>query len=264
MPSNPVQFPALDNGILAHLPVDLQIEKITRATRFPDGSLLFATAEARTRYSWTLRYENLNPTEWQRMLDFIAATQRGAASFAFYDPLGNLLAHSGNLEDAVWLAPPGLTVDPVLDAGQPKAFILTNPTALPLILSQSVSLAGSFSACFSVLAKWVGGAQFSLSLSDGVATASAAQSATAWSRHHVRLSSTELAATRMVSIIVPPTTQIIIAAPHLEIADSPGASLETGSQSGVFPNSWLVQKSFDTQSLAPGAHSITLRIESLR
>ena len=177
MPSNPIQFPALDNGMLTHLPVDLSIEKLSRATRFPDGSLLFAAAEAKTRYSWLLRYENLNPQEWQRLLDFIAATQRGAQSFTFYDPLGNLLAHSGNLEDSVWLTPPGLTVDPILDADQPKAFILTNPTAQPLALTQSVDLSGPFTACFSIRAKWAGGVNFSLGLSDAVHVASASHTA---------------------------------------------------------------------------------------
>ncbi len=264
MPANQIQFPALDSGMLAHLPVELSIEKMTRATRFPDGSLLFAANEARTRYIWVLRYENLNPQEWQRMLNFIAATQRGAASFTFYDPVGNLLAHSGNLEDSIWLAPPGLTVAPILDTNQSNAFILTNPTAQPLALSQSVSLVGPYTTCFSIRTKWVGGANFSLGLSDAVQSVSVSRTAGAWARHHVRLSSPGTPETRMASIIVPPTTQIIVAAPQLEIAANPGAPLETGSQSGVFPNSWLIQKSFDTQSVAPGAHSITLRIESFR
>jgi hypothetical protein len=264
MPSNPIHFPALDNGMLAHLPVELSIEKITRATRFPDGSLLFAASEARTRYSWLLRYENLNPQEWQRLLDFITASKRGASSFTFYDPIGNLLAQSNNLEDSIWLASPGLTVDPILDADQSNAFILTNATAQPLALSQSVSIAGPFTTCFSLRAKWAGGANFSLALSDAAQTSSVSRSATAWARHHVRLTSSGAPETRMVSIVVPPTTQIIVAAPQLEIAAHPGVPLETGAQSGVFPNSWLAQKSFDTRSAAPGAHSITLRIESLR
>lgn len=264
MPVNPVQFPALDNGILAQLPVELSIEKITRATRFPDGSLLFAASEARTRYSWLLRYENLSTQEWQRMQAFIAASQHGAASFAFYDPIGNLLAHSTDLEHSLWLAPPGLTVDPIADTDQENAFILTNPTALPLALTQSVALVGPFTTCFSIRAKWVGGVSFSLGLSDAVQVASVSRTAGAWARHHVRLASSGIPETRMVSIVVPPTTQIIVAAPQLEIGANPGAPLDTGSQSGVFPNSWLAQKSFDTRSAAPGAHSITLRIESLR
>ncbi len=264
MPHNPIQFPALDNGMLAHLPVELSIEKMTRATRFPDGSLLFAASETRTRYNWLLRFENLNAQEWQRLSDFISASRRGATSFTFYDPIGNLLSHSNNLEDSIWLASPGLTVDPILDADQSNAFILTNATAQPLSLSQSVSIAGPFTTCFSVWAKWVGGANFSLALTDTAQSSSVSRRSAAWARHHVRLSSSGNPETRMASIVVPPTTQIIVAAPQLEIAAHPGAPLETGAQSGVFPKSWLAQKSFDTRSAAPGAHSITLRIESLR
>lgn len=264
MPADPILFPALDNGMLAHLPVSLSIDKIIRSTRFPDGSLLTAAAEARLRYGWNLRYENLSQTEWQRLIDFIAATNRGAIPFAFPDPIGNLLAHSGDLQNSIWLAPAGLTVHPITVPEQPKAFILTNPTALPIEITQSVAVAGPFRTCFSILAKWTGGANFSLRLADDATAASQPSTAAKWSRHFVTLTSGPTAQTRTVGLTIPPTTQLLVSEPQLEIAAAPGAYLQTGAQSGIFPSAWLNQRSYDSQSNAPGAHSITLRIESLR
>jgi len=264
MPASPIAFPALDNGMLAQLPASLTIEKLIRGTRFADGSILSAAFQARLRYSWVLRYENLSTAEWQRFMDFIAASGRGLESFVFPDPLGNLLARSGNLESSVWLSPPGLTVDPIEDAAQPKSFILTNPTTEPLTLSQTVEITGGFRTCFSVAAKWDGAASFSLSLSDGVDTATSEATAHGWVRHSISLSSGSAAATRTVGITVPPTTQIVLSSPQLEIAAAPGAYLETGAVGASFPSAWLAQRSFDSRSNAPGAHSITLRIESLR
>jgi hypothetical protein len=264
MPTDPIQFPALDNGMITHLPVDLLIEKITRSTRFPDGSVLYAAAEAKVRYLWTLRYENLNDAEWQRFNSFVQTTRRGSASFAFFDPIGNLLASSVNLQSSAWIASPGLTVDTIADPDFENSYILTNPTGQPLSLSQTVGVAGSYSTCFSIYAKWAGSANFQMQLSSSVDSAQRSLVAASWKRHFVRLDATAAAQDRMATLTVPPTTQIIVAAPQLEIAKSPHAYLPTASSGGVFPLAWLAQDRFTTQSNAPGAHSITLQIESLR
>ncbi|MBM3758875.1 MAG: hypothetical protein FJW36_01380 [Acidobacteria bacterium] len=263
MPSNVNSFPALDNGMLAQLPVSLLIDDLSRTTRFPDGSLLGAAAESRLRYRWTLRYDNLGDAEWQRMVAFIDATGRGAESFAFPDPIGNLLAQSANLESSPWVASPGLVVDTISDLDQANAFILTNSAPLPLTLTQTVALDGPFKTCFSVMAKWAGGASFSLSLSDGTNSNQNSATANEWSRFAVVLSPAD-APSRLCSITVPANTQVIVASPQLEIAAAPGAHLATGLQSSLFPAAWLADQSYDSQSNAPGAHSITLRIESLR
>jgi hypothetical protein len=264
MPSNPLTFPALDNGMIAQLPVKLRIDRITRTTTFPDGTRLASPIDARLFYSWTLRFDNLSDDELNRVRDFIFSTQNGADSFIFPDPTGNLLADSANLESGIWLAPPGLTVDPFSDPSQPDAFILTNSTPAPLALTQTVSLSGPFATCFSVRARWDGGFPFSLGLTDGAASRTQPAVAGAWARHSVALFSMGAPETRTVSIIVPATTQIIVAEPQLEIAAAPGGYLKTGVEGSIFSPAWLAQSSFDESTNAPGAHSITLRIESFR
>jgi hypothetical protein len=264
MPDSPIQFPTLDNGMIAQLPVRLNIETITRETRFPDGSVVAANAEARLKYTWTLQYDNLNDAEWQRFMDFVATTHRGAVSFVFPDPIGNLLAQSGNLEHSIWLASPGLTVDPFEDPAQAKAFIITNPTAQPLQLSQTVSLEGAFRTCFSVLAKWDGGAGFEMGLTDGLGATSQLEVAGQWTKHYINLVSRPEAQTRTATITIPPTTQIIVSSPQLEISIAPGAYLETGAAGCIFADSWLAQQAYESRTNAPGAHAITLRIESFR
>ncbi len=264
MPANPKAFPVLDSGMIAHLPVRLEISKLTRATRFPDGSLLAAISEARLRYQWTLSYENLSQAEWQRLQDFIAANRRGSDAFVFPDPAGNLLAQSANLQGSTWIAPPGLTVDTIEDAERDNSFILTNPNTAPLELTQTVNLEGGFHTCFSIYAKWAGGTNFGMRLSDAANQTSKTRHASMWERNFVNLPSGEEALTRTVAIVVPPTTQIIVSAPQLEIAASPGAYLKTGDAGCIFTEAWLSQRAFESQSKAPGAHSMTLRIESFR
>ncbi len=264
MPTSAIAIPSLDNGMLAQLPVRLQMRRIAPANRFADGSILYAASEAKLQYNWTLRYENLNPQEWGRFADFFAATQSTNASFSFYDPMGNLLAQSSNLQSSVWIAPSALTVAPFSDAEVAGAFILTNPSSQPLTLTQSSGIAGPFETCFSVMSRWDGGAGISLSLSDGATARTLAFRAGAWSRNHIVMRGGTSSASRTAGIVVPAQTQLIVAAPQLEIASQPNAYVETGAQSGVFASAWLAQKQFDLHSPAPGAHSTTLYIESLR
>lgn len=264
MPTNLTTIPWLDNGMLAQLPVRMGMRRIAPANRFPDGSILYAASDAKLQYDWTLSYENLNDQELQRFADFFVATQSASASFAFYDPLGNMLTHSGNLQSSAWIAPSALVISPFVDPQVEGAFILTNPTSQPLTLSQSASVAGAFAVCFSVLTKWEGGASVALSLSDGGTTETRTLQAGAWTRNHVVKRGVESTVSRTAAIVVPPHTQLIVAAPQLEIASRPNAYVETGVHSGVFAAAWLSQKQIDLQSPAPGAHSIILHIESIR
>ena len=264
MPTNLRTIPWLDNGMLAQLPVRLEMRRVTPANRFPDGSILYAASEAKLQYNWTLRYENLNAQEWQRFATFFSATDGASAPFVFYDPLGNLLAQSVNLRGAVWIAPAGLAVVPFADANVNGAFLLTNSSSQPLTLSQTVGVAGPFETCFSVLTRWDGGAGFALSSSDGATNVSGEFLAGAWARKHVVMRGGESSASRTVGIVVPGNSQVIVATPHFEIASAPTAYVASGAQSGVFSAAWLNQKQFDLQSPTPGAHLITLHIESLR
>ncbi len=264
MPTNLTIIPWLNNGMLAQLPVRMGMRRIAPANRFPDGSILYAASDAKLQYDWTLKYENLNEQEWQRFADFFVTTQNGSASFAFYDPLGNMLAHSANLQNPVWIAPSALAISPYVDSDVAGAFILTNPTLQPLTVSQTAGVAGAFAVCFSVLSRWEGGASVALSLSDGGTTETRSFQAGAWTRNHLVKRGVESSISRTAAIVVPPHTQVIVAAPQMEIASRPNAYVETGVHSGVFSAAWLSQKQIELQSPAPGAHSIILHIESIR
>ena len=138
------------------------------------------------------------------------------------------------------------------------------PVQSPLTLTQTAGVAGPFETCFSVMSRWDGGAGISLTVSDGTTTQTRAFRAGSWSRDHIAMRGGASSASRTAGIVVPAQTQVIMAAPQLEIASQPNAYVETGAQSGVFASAWLAQKQFDLKSPAPGAHSTTLHIESLR
>ncbi len=264
MPLDPLVFPHLDGGALAQLPVRLTIERQIPRLRFPDGSEVRDSQNCALRYSWLLAYENLNATEWQRFRTFINEASMGARTFSFPDPLGNLLLQSRDLTASPWPPSAGLTVAPFADPLQPEAFILTNSSPAPLTLTQAVPLGGAFTSCFSLRAMWTSAAGLSLSLDTAAVTTTRSFTVGDWRTLHVTHTSSTPAASRLVSITVPPTSQVIVAAPQLELAAQPGAYHATGSASALFSQAWLDQPEFISQSLAPGAHSISLRIVSQR
>ncbi|WP_031498582.1 hypothetical protein [Bryobacter aggregatus] len=264
MPTDPIHFPYLDNGMLSQMPVRLELNRIAPANRFLDGSILYAASDAKLQYNWTLRYDDLSEAEWQRFTDFFAAIATGSEAFTFYDPLGNLLADTGNLESSSWIRPAGLALQSFSDPDVDKAYIVTNPTSAPLVLSQAVNVAGGFQTSFSLLVRWAGGMPFALAQSDGAQRLEQHFQATGWTRHFVAMKGVTSSASRSAEIVVLPTTQLIIAAPQLEIAAAPNAYSETGGHGGVFPQAWIGQKKLELQSPTPGGHSITLQIESLR
>jgi hypothetical protein len=262
MPVN-LTIPPLDNGLIAQLPVELEIRRSAPENRFADGTVMAAASEARSVYRWRLSLEHLNAAEWARYETFLALTKNGIAPFRFLDPLGNLLSHTSDLSAPVWLIPPGLTVAPFEDPEFSNAFILTNGTGQSLSMQQSVSMHAVYLGCFSVWAKWAGGAVFSLEQSSGAAFASVSAVAGEWSRHSACLRAESAGTSRMVSIVVPGNTQLIVAHPQLETAASAGPYVPTGGASGIH-EARLRQSAINLRSSAPGANSIQLLVESTR
>ena len=75
-----------------------------------DGSAVkLADAGAGTT-EWQLAYEGLTDAEAERLGAFFAAVEGTLNGFTFLDPVGNLLAWSGQLENAVWNKGPLLAV----------------------------------------------------------------------------------------------------------------------------------------------------------
>jgi len=264
MPDELVQFPALDTGMLAQLPMELEIERLVRETKFPDGSQVTSGVDSRLRYRWLIRYANLSDLEWVRFMEFFESSERGAKPFSFPDPMGNLVAQSQNLLDPVWDISPGLVVDRYEDPVFSSAAILTNSTPFALSLAQVAEVAGPFATCFSVYAMWPGVSSFSMMLSSSSESQTKPFTASEWSRYSVRIGLQASSSVRTVSIIVPPYSQLVVANPQLEIAAQPNAYRATGIRADLYSPAWMSQEYLAGQQPAPGAHSLTLQIESIR
>lgn len=262
MPSD-LWFPALQSGVCTHLPVELSVEEQGILNRFQDLSRIAETNRSRFVTRWAFQLEGIADTEAAGLDTFLGAVNNGQ-SFLFVDPFGNLLAHSGDLTAAAWLGNAGLVMTPYTDPVIGASWLLTNSSADPLEVSQTISLPATYATCWSAYLKTVGGDRPSLAIRAGVQIANASPAGGGWSRVSVALRPSGNAESRTAAIVVPPRSQALLAQPMLENAFRPSAYAPSGAKNAVYANCQLAQSDFVWKVTAPGAQSISFVVEAVR
>jgi hypothetical protein len=258
-----LEFPTLDNGLVAQLPIELRISKNIIHNQFRDRSVLANSTSARTKYSWSWTYSNISDAEMSRILYFWEQTGRGAKAIRFYDPLGNLLRHSEELATENWqrVGPIDVTeLDPVDGIRQ---YLLTNSGDTDAEIAQTVNVESLVSLVLSVRAKWAGAVNVVLASTAEGSEVNQNYSIDGSRVCELAIQSGIQGSIRRVSIRVPAHTQVIISEPQLEIGLRRGDYLMS-NEGGIFESAWIDPNQFRLWSTAPGSHSIFMNVLSFR
>jgi hypothetical protein len=265
MPVDPLLvFPASDAGFLAQFPVEYESQRRGPHNVFRGGAAIFSPAESRLKSRWALSFGHLSNGERDRMEEFLALAEGEGKSFLFFDPLGNLLQHSMDLENPVWVRSGAVDVAAFEDPQLGAAFVLTNSGTGWGSLEQTISFGHGFLGCFSLGLKWDSPVQVRLRIADADGQSELATSAMESRRAAIKRKAAATVASSTVSIQLAPNSQIIVAAPQLEIGAQASAYFPTGQRSGVVEKAYLRQDSYRWTSLAPHAHRLELIVESDR
>ncbi|SPF33181.1 conserved hypothetical protein [Candidatus Sulfopaludibacter sp. SbA4] len=144
-------YPQLATGAMSQFPVKKQRRLRTVVNRAADGSSV-KLADANGEYTeWTLQYTKLSDAELATLQQFFTAAEGTLNAFTFLDPASNLLAWTDQLNNAVWVPGPLLTVaggvaDPM---GGTNAWHLTNTGAGAQNISQTISAPAGYLYCLS-------------------------------------------------------------------------------------------------------------------
>jgi hypothetical protein len=263
-PSNPLVFPASDNGYIAQYPVRYEAKRIGPQNEFADSSRILSSVESRLLCRWNLPYAYLNDAERDRFEAFLDGAEGQGRVFRFFDPIGNLLRHSADLTHPVWERNGNLEVTAWQDPEIGPAFVVTNTSPDWRALQQSVGFGYGFQGCFSVRAKWDSPVPLRVRMTDAEGNAEVTVAVAEAQRPFVRRKSGPTIASTTLSLEIPPNSQIILAQPQLEIGAQPAGYLPTGERSGIVENAWLSQSEYRWLSPAPSAHQINLVVESSR
>ncbi|MCZ2156387.1 MAG: hypothetical protein LC114_21200 [Bryobacterales bacterium] len=108
----PHYFPPLQGGLGAQYPIRQVTRYRTVVNACDLTSSLRASDPGAQRLAWWLRYQGLAGSEAAALESFFRTVRGPMDSFVFLDPEANLLAHSEDLDEAVWQKSSGLVMVP--------------------------------------------------------------------------------------------------------------------------------------------------------
>jgi hypothetical protein len=258
-------FPQLPSGAPAQFPIKKHCAQRTIVNTLTDGHVVRLADPGAALSQWQLLYQNLADAEIAILQQFFATCEGQLNAFTFLDPLGNLLAWSEALDQAVWEASSLLQMtagiaDPT---GGTAATRIANPTASDLTLQQTINAPGWFSYCFSLYVRSQGSAGVTLFLQAGAASINNPYVLQAeWNR--IRLSGRLNTTTGSLSagIVIPAGQSVDVFGFQLEPQPVPSIYKRSLSASGVYANAHFGDDAFAYTTSAPNSHACTLTITS--
>src|SRR6266508_229011 len=103
-------FPQLSTGALVQFPLIKKRTIRTVVNRTEDDHEVRSADEGGGRTEWELQFTALSDEERRTLESFFTAVEGSLTSFTFLDPLANLLARSGELDQAEWEKDPALSL----------------------------------------------------------------------------------------------------------------------------------------------------------
>ena len=238
-------YPQLGTGALSQFPIRKQRHTRTVINLAADGRTIRLADPAGATTTWQLEYAELTDSEAGAIEAFFTTVEGTLNGFTFLDPVGNLLAWSGQLDDAVWVRGPMLSLaggeaDPADGA---LAWRLANTGAGPQTITQTLASPGDYVYCFSVFAR----AQANTSVTAG------------WNR--IAFTGTGAAGAESVEfgLEVPAGATVDVYGPQAE--PQAGASVYRASTlGGVYPDARLRDDELAITSTGVNRHSCTVNI----
>jgi hypothetical protein len=144
-------YPQLGSGALSQFPVQKNRRARTVVNQAADGSRIKLADPAAKVTEWVLTYADLSDEEATALLGFFAATEGTLKGFTFLDPVGNLLAWSEQLDEAVWQKDSLLSLTPGIadPRGGTQAWRLSNGGGAGQGLGQTLAAPGQYQYCLS-------------------------------------------------------------------------------------------------------------------
>jgi hypothetical protein len=137
-------YPQLGTGALSHFPVRKRRRMRTAVNVMADGSSIKLADPPGEFTEWILEYSQLSDAELAVIQQFFTAAEGTLNTFTFLDPTSNLLARSDQLDNAVWVRGPLLSL-----SGGPGTWHLSNTGGGAQNISQTIAAPAGYLYCFS-------------------------------------------------------------------------------------------------------------------
>ncbi|HWB86039.1 MAG TPA: hypothetical protein VG675_17990 [Bryobacteraceae bacterium] len=148
-------YPQLSSGAITHFPVRKRRVTRTITNTTLDGRAIKLADPGAETTQWQLQYSALSDEELSMLQQFFSAAEGTLNTFLFLDPTDNLLAWSGQLDQAVWECAPFLSLSSDISdlAGGTAAWTLTNSSSAAQSIQQTLNAPAGYVYCFSAYAR---------------------------------------------------------------------------------------------------------------
>jgi hypothetical protein len=253
-------FPQVGTGAVAQFPLQRKRQWRAITNLMESGELISLPDPNGGQIEWRLSYQDLTDTEVANLTSLFAASNGEAIPFGFVDPFANLLGWSENLTQPGWQ--PGLLTlsggvnDPV---GTQRAWTLRNSTPGEQMLSQTIGIPGSYTACFSVYI-WSQSAGTIGILRDAGRTN--LPIGPQWKRIQIGATGTSGATQSTFSLAIPAGASLNVFGLQVEAQPWPSLYRPTGEAAGILEETRFTGSSLSVTNTAPGLSSCQITLVS--
>ena len=257
-------FPQLSSGALTQYPILKERNSRTIANTAADGRVIKAPDYGGSAIAWELRHSGLTDGELMELENLFQTAEGRLNSFAFLDPMSNLLMWSEAPTAVAWTRGPLLQVAATSDPlGTTRASRISNAGAADQSIEQPISAPGWFQYCFSVYVRGSGTSSAVLyRLAGGQIDSVAVQIDSSWRRVALsgRFDSTEQ--TVSFGVRLAPGATIDIFGLQVEPQVNPSSYKPSTTRSGVCSNARFSDDTLRIVTHGVNQHAAVIRIEA--
>ena len=237
-------FPQLSTGSLAQYPLRILRRKRTAVNESAGGERFTSYDVFASEIEWDLLYRGLSAEETASLRSLFETCQGRRGEFGFADPCGNLLARSGQFDQAPWqsdaqLVWTGGQGDP---QGGQDAMHVQNNGGVPQTFRQSVAWPAAQETCFSLWAKSLSATEVVVRRTSGPESVTEAISIGGeWRRIEIAAALAGTTAGVELAVEIPGAAAIEIFGAQLEPQRFASGYKRTLAQSGLYPAARFVQ-----------------------
>ena len=226
--------------------------------RAADGSSIKLADPAGMVTEWNLTYDSLSDEEATAVQTFFDAAEGSLNAFTFLDPAGNLLAWSGEFDNAVWQKDPLLALtDGVSDPrGTTLAWRIANSGEAGQGIYQTIAAPGDYTYCLTAYFR----AEAPATVRLWAGTDSHTESVTAkWGRVVMSMRPAADVTSLRVGLEVMPRGLVEVYGIQVEAQPGPSA-YKPSSRGGVYENAHLRDDLLEITKTGLNRHSCTVNI----
>jgi hypothetical protein len=242
---------------IATYPLSREARYVTRLNRTADFTEYRAPDAATPRFAWDVDIGPVTDAEAAQVLSFYQTRGGGYESFAFLDPMDNLLLWSEDFSQAAWVKslPANLSITPgVSDPfGENAAQTLANTAGTPNVVSQEV--AADPSGITFTASVWLKSATAPVTLRLAGGPSTTVTPAATWTRFMARGAANPL----RFELEIPGGASVDVFGAQLVALPGPGNYVRTTTESGCHP-ACRFEGGIEHRALGPDHNTLKLRI----